>query len=70
LLSIKTEEEFQKRFVQTPLLRTKRRGLVRNALVVIGNKKPNGGADRLKQFAQEEQDPMLLEHIQWALAQY
>jgi epoxyqueuosine reductase len=37
LLDIRDEREFRSRFAQTPLLRPKRRGLMRNALVVLGN---------------------------------
>lgn len=70
LLEIKTQEDFHARFVQSPIRRPKRRGLLRNALVVIGNKRSTGGADKLRKFAQEEEDPMLLEHARWALAQY
>jgi epoxyqueuosine reductase len=37
LLEIGSEAEFRTRFAQTPLLRPKRRGLLRNGLVVLGN---------------------------------
>jgi len=86
LLDISTDEEFRKRFETTPLRRPKRRGLLRNALVVLGNelfKVSNGEqtktvADdvvlnvvrRLKRFADAEQDPMLVEHAQWAISRY
>jgi epoxyqueuosine reductase len=70
LLDIKTEEAFHARFVRSPVRRPKRRGLLRNALVVIGNKKPLGGADKIQYFIKHEEDPMLIEHAQWALNQY
>lgn len=86
LLDIASEEEFRKRFEHTPLRRPKRRGLLRNALVVLGNelsKVSRSGSEnklipdrvvlpvvqRLKRFADSEQDPMLAEHAQWALSQ-
>lgn len=81
LFDIGSDEQFGARFGHTPLRRPKRRGLLRNALVVIGNqfhnlRSQNGGDEavspvvrRLKLFLAEEQDPMLIEHTQWALAQ-
>lgn len=70
LLNIKTQEQFHELYVRSPVRRPKRRGLLRNALVVIGNKRPAGGADKLRQFIAQEEDPMLLEHAQWALKQF
>jgi len=70
LLEIKTDEEFHKRFVTSAVRRPKRRGLIRNALVVLGNKRPTGGADKLRNFLASEEDPMLIEHAAWALKQY
>jgi epoxyqueuosine reductase len=69
-LKIKTEEEFRARFERSPLRRPKRRGLLRNALVVLGNKRPAEAADAIHKFVKEETDPMLVEHAQWALAQF
>ena len=84
LLDIGSDEDFRKRFEPTPLRRPKRRGILRNALVVMGNelsKFSNSDASksvpddvvlqvvrRLKRFCESEQDPMLLEHAQWALS--
>lgn len=70
LLAIKSEEEFRQRFRHTPLRRPKRRGLIRNALVVLGNRRPGGMVGELAAFAGGEEDPMLREHAAWALAQY
>lgn len=84
VLSIKTEEEFRHRFSHTPLKRPKRRGLLRNALVVIGNQlhavrsrtiagdtksAVSNMVQQLENFAGEEEDPMLVEHARWALSQ-
>lgn len=70
LLDIQSEEEFRFRFGHTPLRRPKRRGLLRNALIVLGNQRPEQGLKKLKHFANHEQDPMLKEHAAWAIAQY
>jgi len=83
LLSIKTDAEFLARFQKTPLARPKRRGILRNALVVLGNiLQESGNADvtftgdaskvvrRIYQFATDEADSMLREHAAWALAQF
>lgn len=70
LLQIATQEEFHARFVRFAIRRPKRRGLLRNALVVIGNQKPDGGEKEILEFINRETDPMLREHAAWALAQY
>lgn len=70
LLTIATEEEFRARFELSPLRRPKRRGLTRNALVVLGNQRPDGGIEAMRQFAAGESDPMLREHAAWAIARY
>jgi epoxyqueuosine reductase len=70
LLDISTEDEFRARFLTSPVRRPKRRGLLRNALVVLGNQRPDGGFERIAKFLQRETDEMLVEHAQWALTQY
>jgi epoxyqueuosine reductase len=83
LLSIKDEVQFHARFGHTPLRRPKRRGLLRNGLVVLGNelsKLRSASSDRgdemipqvvaqLRAFIAGEEDPMLREHAEWALNQ-
>lgn len=78
LLEIKDEEAFFKRFQHTAIRRPKRRGLLRNALVVLGNRlreSASSGAnsddaiDKIEKFRSNESDPMLLEHANWALEQ-
>jgi epoxyqueuosine reductase len=78
LLEIKDEEEFFQRFQHTPLRRPKRRGILRNALVVLGNQLRERGSgetkrrdaiDGIEQFRSREDDPMLQEHADWALEQ-
>ena len=57
---------FAERFRRNPVKRAKRRGLLRNVAVAIGNA---GGAEHravLEQLAGDE-DPLVREHAQWAL---
>ncbi|HEY9867895.1 MAG TPA: tRNA epoxyqueuosine(34) reductase QueG [Candidatus Obscuribacterales bacterium] len=70
VLAIKSEEDFRARFGHTALRRPKRRGLLRNALVVLGNRRPEDCFEELCEFARSESDPMLREHAIWAIAQY
>ena len=82
LLEIKDEGEFFKRFQHTALKRPKRRGLLRNCLVVLGNAlrtrvteqrgtiSAEEVSQRLVRFCEAESDPLLREHAQWAVAQY
>lgn len=70
ILKIPSQREFMRRFGKSPLSRPKRKGLIRNALVVIGNQRPENGEDALQNFLAIEQNEMLIEHAQWALAQY
>jgi epoxyqueuosine reductase len=77
VLSIKDEEHFRAVFGHTPLRRPRRRGMLRNAIVVAGNQLANGLSqkaatalrDALSDVAAREEDPMLQEHAAWALAQ-
>lgn len=78
LLQIRHEAEFRERFGVTPLRRPKRRGLLRNALVVLGNHlarasnavlDPDRIIDCVLKFAEDESDDMLREHAAWALSQ-
>ncbi len=75
LLTIKDDAEFRQRFEKSAVRRPKRRGLLRNGLVVLGNHLRNGHkeTDRIVSavagFAQDLVDPMLVEHSAWALSQ-
>lgn len=57
---------FKKRFAGTPVLRTKRRGLLRNVCVALGN---IGTAEALPalQLAAVDPEPLIAEHAQWAI---
>jgi len=65
LLSL-DETGFKKRFAGTPMLRTKRRGLLRNVCVALGNV---GDATALPalQHATGDSEPLIAEHARWAM---
>ena len=62
------EAGFKSRFGGTPLLRTKRRGLLRNVCVALGN---TGDATVLShlQKAAADPEPLIAEHARWAMKQ-
>jgi epoxyqueuosine reductase len=67
LLATLDEEAFRDRFRRSPVKRAKRRGLLRNVAVALGNA---GGVDQrpaLERLAGDE-DPVVREHAAWALA--
>lgn len=70
ILKIKDKKDLYAKLGNTPLTRPKRRGLIRNALVVIGNRQPEDGPEVLFEFACAEPDAMLREHAAWALSNY
>ncbi len=63
-----TEPAFRARFGDTPLARPKRRGLLRNACVVLGNLGATDAVPALRSALQDE-EPLVREHAAWALAQ-
>ncbi len=62
------EEEFQRRFAGTPLARAKRRGLLRNVCIALGNLGDERVIPALEKTAAEA-EPLIAEHAAWALAQ-
>lgn len=62
------EAGFRLRFAETPMLRAKRRGLLRNVCVALGN---NGDAGALPslQRAAEDPEPLISEHARWAISE-
>ncbi len=60
--------EFKRRFARSPILRVKRRGLLRNVCVVLGN---IGTADDLPALekAARHEEPLVREHAAWAIRQ-
>ncbi len=85
VISIADETEFRERFGHTPLRRPKRRGLLRNSLVVIGNvlaecRSMSSLSDvqlnwvqcvseKLQMIVTQESDAMLREHAFWSFSQ-
>ena len=59
---------FKKRFAGSPILRTKRRGLLRNVCVVLGN---TGGVEALLglEKAAADPEPLIAEHAAWAITE-
>ncbi len=70
VLSIKSDKEFQSKFCHTPLTRPKRRGLLRNAAIVAGNRLSEEAFPELIWLAENEADPIIREHVLWALSRY
>ena len=62
-----SEEDFKRRFAGTPISRTKRRGLLRNVAVALGNWGSNEAREALKILANDP-DPLIAEHARWGLA--
>jgi epoxyqueuosine reductase len=57
---------FRERFRGSPLTRAKRRGLLRNVAVALGNAGGEAARPALARLAADE-DPVVREHAQWAL---
>jgi epoxyqueuosine reductase len=58
---------FATRFRRSPIKRAKRRGLLRNVAVALGNAADPSGRPALERLARDE-DPLVREHAAWALA--
>ncbi|MDB6041424.1 MAG: tRNA epoxyqueuosine(34) reductase QueG [Verrucomicrobiales bacterium] len=58
---------FKRQFAGTPIVRTKRRGLLRNVCVALGNA---GGINALPELerASLDREPLIAEHARWAMA--
>jgi epoxyqueuosine reductase len=67
LLSL-DEAGFKKRFEGTPMLRTKRRGLLRNVCVSLGNVGDERALPALEK-AVGDAEPLIAEHARWAIEQ-
>ena len=63
-----TDAEFKIRFAGSPILRTKRRGLLRNVCVALGN---TAGPEALPALhrAAIDPEPLIAEHARWAIGQ-
>jgi epoxyqueuosine reductase len=59
---------FKRRFAGTPMFRTKRRGLLRNVCVALGNTGDETALPALHEAA-GDLEPLIAEHAQWAIRQ-
>ena len=59
---------FRRHFEGTPILRTKRRGLLRNVCVALGNVAGLESIPALQE-ATRDPEPLIVEHAQWAIGQ-
>ncbi|MDP9366196.1 MAG: tRNA epoxyqueuosine(34) reductase QueG [Chloroflexota bacterium] len=62
-----TEQEFRDVYRGTPVLRTKRRGLARNAAVVLGNVGTADDVPSLTPALRRHDEPLMRGHAAWAL---
>lgn len=62
-------DAFRRRFRHTPLWRPKRRGLLRNAALVLGNQRPPEGIEALT-HGLNDAEPLVRDACAWALEQY
>jgi epoxyqueuosine reductase len=60
------EAGFKSRFAGTPILRTKRRGLLRNVCVALGNTGDSSVLPHLQKAAKDS-EPLIAEHARWAM---
>jgi epoxyqueuosine reductase len=60
------EEAFRERFRRSPVKRAKRRGLLRNVAVALGNTRDPGHRPVLERL-ETDSDPVVAEHARWAL---
>jgi len=60
------EPGFKRRFAGTPLLRAKRRGLLRNVCVALGNTADATALPALSKAAADP-EPIISEHALWAI---
>ena len=65
ILSIRDDEEFTERFAGSPLMRAKRRRLLRNACIAAANLGARSLIARLRELARDE-DEIIAEHAAWA----
>lgn len=62
------EAGFKRRFGGTPMVRTKRKGLLRNVCVALGNLRDRRALPAL-QAAAADPEPLVAEHARWAIDQ-
>ncbi|MBN9387181.1 MAG: tRNA epoxyqueuosine(34) reductase QueG [Chloroflexi bacterium] len=62
------EETFRQKFRGTPLSRPKRAGLRRNIAVALGNRAEPSTLPDLQEALENETDPVVREHLEWAIS--
>jgi len=62
------EKNFRSRFAGSPILRTKRRGFLRNVCVALGNTGDKSALPALEKAARDS-EPLIAEHAGWAVEQ-
>jgi epoxyqueuosine reductase len=63
-----SDMEFRQRFRDTALMRTKRRGLLRNAALVLGNNGDERALPALRR-ALDDSEPLIQEAARWAIGE-
>jgi epoxyqueuosine reductase len=63
------DDSFRKWFRRTPLWRAKRRGILRNAAIVLGNQREKSAVPVLTAAIAREEDSVVREACAWALAE-
>jgi epoxyqueuosine reductase len=63
-----TEAEFRETYRGTPVLRTKRSGMARNAAIALGNSGTDADLERLEQVVATHDTPLVRGHAAWAMS--
>jgi len=61
------DQAFRKAFAGSPIKRTKRRGLARNAAVVLGNQRSAAARPALEHAADSDPEPVVRDAATWAI---
>jgi epoxyqueuosine reductase len=69
VLGIRTDEEFERRFAGTPLLRPGRAGLLRNCCVAAGNLRLEEAVPVLEECLHDDPSALVRGHAAWALGE-
>ena len=64
-----TDDQFSRRFTVSAVKRAKRRGLLRNVAVVLGNTKNPDAVASLTRALEGEREPLIRSHAAWALGE-
>lgn len=62
------DANFKLFFTGSPILRTKRRGLLRNVCIALGNIGDESALPHLQKAAKDS-EPLICEHARWAIEQ-